>query len=108
MELSAGRNHGFQFLHTGANYYADIEARFGLKPEVIQELRDLDLMYDEEAGGRFFQFYSQTLPNGIFLEVVQRDPGYKRYGSPNAPFRIAAQKRLSRPAGMPRFESERL
>ena len=99
----AMRERGFPVLRIGANYYADVEARFGLRTEFVRELRDLNLMYDEEGDARFFQFYSQTLPNGMFFEIVQREKGYSGYGAPNAPFRIAAQKRLSRPAGMPKL-----
>jgi len=41
---------------------------------------------------------------GFFFEIVERRDGYKGYGAPNAQFRIAAQKRSLRPAGMPRTE----
>ena len=36
------------------------------------------------------------------FEIIQREPGYKGFGGPNAPFRIAAQKRLLRNAAVPR------
>ena len=60
------------------------------------------ILYDEDTTGAFFQFYSRPFAGGIFFEVVQRVDGYNGYGGPNAPFRIAAQKRLMRPKGMPR------
>jgi 4-hydroxyphenylpyruvate dioxygenase len=96
------RARGFPFLRIGANYYADLEARFGLDPSLTQRLQDHDILYDEDRGGRFFQFYSTVQTGGFFLEVVQRLSGYDGYGAPNAPFRIAAQKRLSLPDGMPK------
>lgn len=93
---------GFPFLTIGANYYADLEARFGLDPALTARLQAYDILYDEDAGGQFFQFYSTTQAGGFFLEIVQRQGGYDGYGAPNAPFRIAAQKRDARPAGLPR------
>lgn len=95
------RARGFPVLRIGANYYRDIEARFGLAPAFVAELQALDILYDEEPGGRFFQLYSETQSGGIFLEILQRDPGYQGYGAPNAPFRIAAQLRGRRPDGLP-------
>ncbi|WP_225028096.1 bifunctional sugar phosphate isomerase/epimerase/4-hydroxyphenylpyruvate dioxygenase family protein [Xinfangfangia pollutisoli] len=94
---------GLPVLQIGANYYADVEARFGLDAAFTARLRAANLLYDEDAGGRFLQFYCQARPGGLFLEFVQRIGAYRGYGAPNAPFRIAAQKRDARPAGMPRF-----
>jgi 4-hydroxyphenylpyruvate dioxygenase len=93
---------GFPFLWIGANYYDDVEARFGLDPAFTARLRAHHIMYDEDAGGQFMQLYSAALPGGFFLEIVQRCGNYTGYGAPNAPFRIAAQKRTQRPKGMPR------
>lgn len=93
---------GFPFLRIGANYYDDVEARFGLDPDFTARLRAHHIMYDEDAGGQFLQFYSTALPGGFFLEIVQRRGDYAGYGAPNAPFRIAAQKRTLRPKGMPK------
>lgn len=94
---------GFPVLRIGANYYADVEARFGLDPALVARMQALNILYDEDPGGSFFQFYSNALPQGLFFEVVQRQGNYMGYGAPNAPFRIAAQKRELPPAGMPRF-----
>ena len=94
---------GFPVLQIGANYYADVEARFGLDPGLVARMQAANVLYDEDAGGQFFQLYSAPRPDGFFLEVVQRQGGYDGYGAPNAPFRIAAQKRSARPAGMPRL-----
>ncbi|WP_151719501.1 bifunctional sugar phosphate isomerase/epimerase/4-hydroxyphenylpyruvate dioxygenase family protein [Gemmobacter serpentinus] len=94
---------GFPLLQIGANYYADMEARFGLDPDLTAALRARNIMYDEDATGGFLQFYCQAQPGGLFLEVVQRQGRYAGYGAPNAPFRIAAQKRDARPAGMPSY-----
>jgi 4-hydroxyphenylpyruvate dioxygenase len=37
----------------------------------------------------------------LFFEIVQRAGNYQGYGGPNAPFRIAAQKRIKSIKGMP-------
>lgn len=93
---------GFPVLTIGANYYDDVEARLGLDPALVARMRGANVLYDEDAGGQFFQLYSAPRPDGFFFEIVQRQGNYQGYGAPNAPFRIAAQKRAARPAGMPR------
>lgn len=93
---------GFPVLQIGANYYDDVAARFGLLPGLTARLKAANIMYDEDAGGQFFQLYSASRPDGLFFEIVQRQGNYAGYGAPNAPFRIAAQKRAARPAGLPK------
>ncbi len=95
---------GFSPLPMTGNYYKDLEARFSIDPEQLARMRAFNILYDEDAEGAFFQFYSQPFAGGTFFEIVQRVDGYDGYGAPNAPFRIAAQKRLMRPKGMPRQE----
>ena len=55
---AAMRDRGFPVLKIGANYYDDVEARFGLDPALRRRMQALNIMYDEEPGGQFFQFYS--------------------------------------------------
>jgi len=93
---------GFLSLPLSPNYYADLAARFDLEPDHLARMQAANVLYDEDAGGRFHQMYSRPGDSGIFFEIVQRDPGYQGYGGPNAPFRIAAQKRLLRHAAVPR------
>lgn len=94
---------GFPVLQIGDNYYDDVEARFGLDPALVVRMRAANVLYDEDAGGQFFQLYSAPRADGFFFEIVQRQGNYLGYGAPNAPFRIAAQKRSARPAGIPRL-----
>ncbi|MCG6112721.1 MAG: sugar phosphate isomerase/epimerase and 4-hydroxyphenylpyruvate domain-containing protein [Paracoccus sp.] len=93
---------GFAPLRIGANYYQDVQARFGLEGGLVARMQATNVMYDEDAQGQFFQLYSEPRADGFFFEIVQRQGGYAGYGAPNAPFRIAAQKRAARPSGMPR------
>ena len=80
-------------LQVSDTYYSDIEARFGLDPELLGALQARNIFYDrDDLGGEFFQFYSQSFGEGFFFEIVERRGKYSGYGAPNAPFRIAAQK----------------
>src|SRR3546814_12971172 len=69
-----------------------IEARFGLEPDLVDRLRAENILYDRDAAGEYFQIYSPNYGDGFFFEIIERR-GYHGYGAPNAPFRIAAQKR---------------
>ena len=71
-------------------------ARFDLAPELLEKIREYNILYDEDEGGRFFQLYGTAIDNGIFFEFVERVGGYAGFGAPNAPFRLAAQRRASR------------
>ena len=93
---------GFQALPISRNYYDDLEARFGLEPEFSDALRAASILYDRDERGEYFQIYSRTFGEGFFFEIIERRGGYAGYGAMNAPFRIAAQRRLARPAGMPK------
>ncbi|EPX75775.1 bifunctional sugar phosphate isomerase/epimerase/4-hydroxyphenylpyruvate dioxygenase family protein [Salipiger mucosus] len=93
---------GFAPLPMTRNYYDDLAARFTLEPEMLEAMKAANILYDEDARGAFFQFYSQPFAGGFFFEIVQRDGDYDGYGAPNAPFRIAAQKRMMRPKDLPR------
>ncbi|MGB2123346.1 MAG: 3-keto-5-aminohexanoate cleavage protein, partial [Candidatus Puniceispirillaceae bacterium] len=90
-EALAGR--GFEALAMSANYYDDLGARFGLDEAFLARLQDSSILYDEDAKGRYFQFYSRRRSSEIFFEFIQRQDGYDGYGAANAPFRISAQKR---------------
>ncbi|MCE0504975.1 sugar phosphate isomerase/epimerase and 4-hydroxyphenylpyruvate domain-containing protein [Roseivivax sp. GX 12232] len=98
-EALAGR--GFEPLPIPENYYSDLAARFDLPEGLLDRLRRWNVLYDREGEAEFLQLYSRAFAGGMFFEIVQRAPGYRGFGGPNAPFRIAAQKRLARPKGMP-------
>ena len=100
---SAMRAKGFEPLPISDNYYADLVARFDLDADMLSALKAGNILYDVDAKGAFFQFYSRPYAGGMFFEIVERRGGYAGYGAPNAPFRIAAQKRLMRPKGMPKI-----
>lgn len=93
---------GFQPLEIPENYYADLQARYGLEDHRIDQLRRWNILYEADEGGEFYQFYGKPLQNGLFFEIVERRADYDGYGAANAPFRIAALKRLMRAKGMPK------
>jgi 4-hydroxyphenylpyruvate dioxygenase len=97
------RKCGFEPLPMPENYYDDLAARLSLSPDVTGRLKADHILYDEDASGSFFQVYTRSVGDGIFLEICQRKDGYTGYGAANAPFRIAAQRRLARPSGIPRI-----
>ncbi|MEH6786147.1 MAG: TIM barrel protein [Paracoccus sp. (in: a-proteobacteria)] len=93
---------GFQPLEIPENYYDDLQARYGLDDDRIACLRRWNILYEAEGEAEFYQFYGRPLTGGLFFEIVERRGGYDGYGAANAPFRIAALKRLLRAKDMPR------
>lgn len=93
--------HGVELLPIPENYYDDLEARADLDETAIDRLRARNILYDRDGGGEFFQVYTKPmLEGGFFFELVERR-GYKGFGAVNAPFRLAAQTRLTASPGMP-------
>ena len=92
---------GFGALPMPANYYDDLAARFDIDPDMFAGLKAANILYDRDDHGAFFQLYSKPFANGMFFEIIQRCDDYQGFGGPNAPFRIAAQKRLLRTKGVP-------
>jgi len=97
------RQGGFQSLPISRNYYDDLQARLGIDIALLERLNAYNILYDRDAGGEYYQLYSTNLGDGFFFEIVQRTGEYSGYGAVNAPFRIAAQRRGSRPASIPKL-----
>lgn len=72
------------------NYYDDVAARLGLNDKLLEDLRQMQVMYDQDPAGSFVHAYTNTFYDRFFFEIVQRD-GYRGFGVPNASFRMAAQ-----------------
>ena len=87
---------GFETLAISPNYYEDLSARCTLSDEFIAELKSLNILYDEDGKGWFMHCYGKEFSGNLFIEILQREKSYDGYGGINAPFRIAAQKRLHR------------
>ena len=90
------RNNRVKLLPIPANYYDDLEARFGLAGNLLDEMKSAGVLYDRDDGGEYFQLYTVPFADRFFFEIVERRGGYHGFGAPNAPIRLAAQARLSR------------
>ncbi len=91
-------NAGFERLSIAANYYDDLETRFGLADDLINALRAGNILYDRDGRGEYFQIYSAPFWGGFFFEIVERRGGYDGYGARNAPIRLAAQMQHTKQA----------
>ncbi len=90
---------GLPFLDIGPNYYADLEARFGLDAALVERMAALNILYDRDDQGEYFQFYSRAIAKRVFFEVVERR-GYDAYGAANASIRLNAQAQHRDPVGL--------
>jgi 4-hydroxyphenylpyruvate dioxygenase len=95
------RARGASFLKIPENYYADVEAKYGLDAETMALLRDNQILYDREGDGEFFQIYTHAFDERFFFEIVERR-SYSGFGAANASIRLAAQSREVRPVSVPR------
>src|SRR6185437_1901188 len=86
------RERGLATLPIPANYYEDLEARFGLEKSLLERLQEFGILYDRDAEGEYFQLVSRAFAKRFFFEVVERR-GYRAYGAANASIRLAAQSR---------------
>lgn len=96
------RTKGFEALPIPENYYLDLASRFGLSEKEVGTLQANSILYDKDDDGEYFQLFSVPYGEGFFFEIVERRGAYNAYGGVNSPYRTAAQKRLIRPASLPR------
>lgn len=84
---------GAPLLELPGNYADDLEARFELSDELLEEIREHDLMYEQDAHGAYLHLATEVLGDRVFFEIVQRLDGYDGYGTADAPVRMAAHRR---------------
>jgi len=89
----AATANGLPTLEIPHNYYEDVEAKFGLAPELVERLARFNILYDRDGSTEYFQFYSRAFAKRVFFEIVERR-GYEAYGAANASIRLAAQARF--------------
>ena len=89
------QKNGVEILPIPENYYDDIEARFGLEPQLLDRLRAGNILYDRDDEGEYYQAYTTTFANRFFFELVERR-AYRGFGAANAPIRLASQTRMNR------------
>jgi 4-hydroxyphenylpyruvate dioxygenase len=88
---------GMEPLPIPVNYYDDLGARYGLEPALLERMARLDILYDRNADGEYFQLFSRAFAKKFFFEVVERR-NYQGYGARNTAIRLAAQSRYRRMA----------
>jgi 4-hydroxyphenylpyruvate dioxygenase len=74
------------------NYYVDLDARFGLDPALLDDLRDHQLLYDRQGDGELLHAFTMPLATGFHVELLERHGGYDGYGSASTHVRLAAQR----------------
>ena len=84
---------GLEILAVPPNYYDDLEARFGLPPAQVADLRRWNIFFDRDEQGDFLHFFSRAFNKRFFFEIVERR-GYRGYGLANSNVRLAAQARF--------------
>jgi 4-hydroxyphenylpyruvate dioxygenase len=84
---------GLERLAIPANYYHDLEARFGLPAKTLERMARHSILYDRDDHGEYWQLSSRAFRKRFFFEIVQRQ-GYDGYGVPNELIRLAAQSRF--------------
>jgi 4-hydroxyphenylpyruvate dioxygenase len=93
----AMRERGAELLPIPDNYYDDLSARFALDHALLEEMRELGVLYDVERGrGELLHFYGGHVEGRMFFEVLERRGGYDSYGAVNSPVRMAAQRTATR------------
>lgn len=96
----AMRDRGVPLLPVPDNYYDDLAARTDLERALLDELRELGVLYDRTPdGAELLHFYTARIGGRVFFEVLERRGGYSGYGALNSPVRMAAQRAVPAPVG---------
>ncbi|GAA4706594.1 sugar phosphate isomerase/epimerase and 4-hydroxyphenylpyruvate domain-containing protein [Nocardioides conyzicola] len=90
--VGALRAAGVPLMPVPDNYYTDLDARFGLPPEVLDDLRAHGLLYDRAGDGELLHAFTLPLGTGFHVELLERRGGYDGYGSAGTHVRLAMQR----------------
>lgn len=76
--------HGIELLTTPAAYYSALAHRVQQNRHSVDELRELNILVDEDHDGQLFQIFARSVHprNTIFLEIIER-AGATSFGSSN-------------------------
>ena len=85
------RSRGVPLMRVPDNYYVDLDARFGLAPDILDHLREHQLLYDRVGDGELVHAFTEDLDTGFHVELLERRGGYDGYGSANTFVRLASQ-----------------
>ncbi|WP_342354221.1 VOC family protein [Streptomyces inhibens] len=75
---------GIEFLDTPSTYYDLVPGRLTLSRHSVDELRDLNILVDQDQDGQLLQIFTRSVhPRGtLFFEVIER-LGARTFGSGN-------------------------
>jgi 4-hydroxyphenylpyruvate dioxygenase len=90
-EVRRLRARAVETLEPPANYYADLEARFALEPDVLADLREHGLFYDRIGDGELLHAYTPVMDGRFYVELLERRHGYDGYGAANTAVRLSLQ-----------------
>jgi 4-hydroxyphenylpyruvate dioxygenase len=90
-EVAGLRDRGVALLEPPENYYADLDARFGLDRDLLADLRDHGLFYDRVGEGELLHAYTPVIDGHFYVEILERRGGYDGYGATNTAVRLALQ-----------------
>jgi 4-hydroxymandelate synthase len=94
---------GVKFLVTPDAYYGRLEERIAVKKHALEDLRELNVLVDEDHGGQLFQIFAQSTHERrtIFFEVIERC-GARTFGSSNikALYEAVEMERLAKSADL--------
>ncbi|WP_231644086.1 sugar phosphate isomerase/epimerase and 4-hydroxyphenylpyruvate domain-containing protein [Mycolicibacterium baixiangningiae] len=77
-------------LRIPANYYVDLQARLHLSDEFVDELQQLDILYDRSADGEYLHAYTTVIGSQVYFEIIERRGTYRGRPLADAPVRMAA------------------
>ena len=92
------RSRGVPLMEVPDNYYVDLDARFGLDRDLLDQLRAHRLLYDRQGDGELVHAFTGELDTGFHVELLERRHGYQGYGSANTFVRLASQLGRHRPS----------
>ncbi len=86
------RSRGVALMPVPDNYYVDLDARFGLAPELLADLHQHQLLYDRVGDGELLHAFTTPFATGFHVELLERRGGYDGYGSAGTHVRLAMQR----------------
>ena len=94
---------GFQALEISPNYYDDLEARFGLDPDLTERLRAANILYDRDEARRVSSSSTaRTTAKASSSRSSSAAAATRATARPTHPSASPRRKRSIRPKGMPK------
>jgi 4-hydroxyphenylpyruvate dioxygenase len=81
---------GAAILQIHENYYADLASKYDLDEETIEEMKNLNILYDKIGDAECFHLYTLPFEGRFFMEFIERRQGYQAYAQANAGMRMSS------------------